>query len=145
MKEKSDNRNRKRKGFTLVEIMVVVAIIGMLATLAVTKIMGNVATAKVTTTQTKIAQLEQALELFNLHNGFCPTTEQGLKALVEKPVTSPVPENYQKGGYLKEVPKDGWNREFIYVCPGTKGEFDIISLGADGKEGGDDANRDLTN
>ena len=125
--------------------MVVVAIIGMLATLAVTKIMGNVATAKVTTTQTKIAQIEQALELYNLHNGFCPTTEQGLKALIEKPVTSPVPENYQKGGYLKEMPKDGWNREFIYICPGTKNEFDIISLGADGKEGGEDTNKDLTN
>lgn len=144
-KENRTEQRNKRPGFTLVEIMVVVAIIGLLATLAVTKIMSNVATAKVTTTKTKISQIEQSLELFFLNNGFYPTTDQGLQALVEKPTISPIPENYPKGGYMKELPKDGWNREFLYICPGEKHDYDIISFGSDGKEGGEDTATDLRN
>jgi general secretion pathway protein G len=136
---------RKRKGFTLVEIMVVVVIIGLLAALVVPQLTGRADQAKVTTTRTQIAGIEQSLELYQLDNGAFPTTDQGLEALVEKPTAPPEPINYPRGGYMKKLPKDAWKREFIYICPGEKGEYDIISLGADGREGGEEVNADITN
>ncbi|MDR1885151.1 MAG: type II secretion system major pseudopilin GspG [Synergistaceae bacterium] len=137
----------KHGGFTLVEIMVVVVIIGMLAAIIGPRLIGQSEQAKVTATKTQITKIEQSLELFHLNNGFFPTTQQGLKALIEKPTTPPEPRNYQRGGYLnsRTLPKDAWGNEYIYVCPGERGDYDIISLGADGKEGGEDNNADITN
>lgn len=128
----------KRRGFTLIEIMVVVVIIGLLSALVGPRLIGQSEDAKIKTTRTQIAQLEQTLGLFHLDNGFYPTTGQGLAALVNMPSFPPEPINYKKNGYMKKVPKDAWGREFIYECPGEQGDFDIISYGADGTEGGED-------
>ncbi len=138
-------KSSKRGGFTLVEIMVVVVIIGLLAALIGPRVIGQSETAKIKATQTQISQLTQALELYHLDNGFYPTTDQGLEALVEKPSTSPEPKNYAKGGYLqkKKLPKDGWGNDFIYICPGQHGDFDILSYGSDGKEGGEGGAADI--
>ena len=128
-----------RPGFTLVEIMVVVVIIGLLAALVGPKLIGQSEAAKITATKAQIKNFEQTLELFHLHNGFFPTTDQGLMALIEKPTMSPEPKNYQKGGYLnaKTLPKDPWGNDYVYLSPGTEGDYDIISFGPDGREGGD--------
>ena len=136
---------RKRKGFTLVEIMVVVVIIGLLSALVVPRFIGQSDEAKVTTTRAQISSIESALELFHLNNGFFPTTDQGLMALVEKPTTPPEANNYPQGGYMKKLPQDAWKRDFIYTSPSEKGEYEIKSLGADGREGGDGATADITN
>lgn len=139
------NAIKKRKGFTLIEIMVVVVIIGLLSALVGPRLIGQSEDAKSKTTQTQISQLEQTLGLFHLDNGFYPTTGQGLSALVSKPSMSPEPINYKRNGYMKKVPKDSWGREFIYVCPGEHGDFDLTSYGADGAEGGSDGNKDIIN
>jgi general secretion pathway protein G len=127
--------------------MVVVVIIGMLAGLIGANVFRQSEAAKVTAAKVQIKNFDQALQLFHLNNGFFPITEQGLRALVEKPTIRPEPMNYQKGGYLtaKSVPKDPWGNDFIYICPGEIGEYDIISLGADGREGGTDTAADITN
>jgi general secretion pathway protein G len=137
----------RKRGFTLIEIMVVVVIIGLLAALVGPRLLGQSESAKVTAAKTQIKYFQQALELFHLNNGFFPVTEQGLEALVEKPTIRPEPMNYQKGGYLnaKSVPKDPWGNDFIYICPGERGDYDVISLGADGREGGTDNAADITN
>ena len=140
-------RTRKRSGFTLVEIMVVVVIIGMLAALVGPRLMGQSDEAKIKTTRVQIKNLEQTLELFHLNNGFFPTTDQGLIALIQKPTMPPEPRNYPSGGYLnsKSVPKDAWGNDFIYLCPGDQGDYDIISYGRDGREGGDGVDADISN
>jgi general secretion pathway protein G len=135
----------RRRGFTLIEIMVVIVIIGLLSALVGPRLIGQSDEAKRKTTATQIAQLEQVLGLFQLDNGFYPTTEQGLEALVKKPSLPPEPLNYKKGGYMKKVPKDAWGRDFIYRCPGEHGDFDIMSYGSDGKEGGEGTAADITN
>lgn len=137
----------RRGGFTLVEIMVVVVIIGMLAALVGPRLMGQSDEARVKTTQVQIKNLEQTLELFHLNNGFFPTTDQGLAALIEKPTMPPEPRNYPSGGYLnaKSVPKDAWDNDFIYLCPGEAGDYDIISYGRDGREGGEGVDADISN
>jgi len=136
---------KKRKGFTLIEIMVVVVIIGLLSALVGPRLIGQSDEAKRKTTQTQIAQLEQVLGLYYLDNGAYPTTAQGLEALVKEPTTPPEPLNYKKGGYMKKVPKDAWGRDFLYASPGEHGDFDIMSYGADGQEGGSGANAEITN
>lgn len=138
--------SRRHGGFTLVEIMVVVVIIGLLAGIVGPRILDQLNEAKVKTTGTQIANLGQSLELFHLDNGFFPTTAQGLKALVEKPNIPPEPKNYKRG-YLNtsELPKDGWGNDFIYRCPGERNDYDIISLGADAKEDGEGFNADIIN
>lgn len=136
---------KKRRGFTLIEIMVVVVIIGLLSALVGPKLMGQSDEAKRKTTQTQILQLEQVLGLYYLDNGFYPTTQQGLEALVSAPATPPEPLNYKKGGYMKKMAKDAWGREFIYTAPGEHGDFDIISYGADGQEGGEGVAADIVN
>lgn len=135
----------KRRGFTLIEIMVVVVIIGLLSALVGPRLIGQSEEAKIKTTRAQIAQLEQVLGLFHLDNGFYPTTEQGLEALVKIPGTPPEPLNYKKNGYMKKVPKDAWGRGFMYECPGQHGDFDLFSYGADGIEGGEGPNADITN
>ncbi|MBQ9881993.1 MAG: type II secretion system major pseudopilin GspG [Synergistes sp.] len=144
-RERKAFRLKKRKGFTLIEIMVVVVIIGLLSALVGPKLMGQSDEAKRKTTQTQISQLEQVLGLYYLDNGVYPTTSQGLEALVKKPDGQPEPLNYKSGGYMKKIPKDAWGRDFVYTCPGEHGDFDIISYGADGQEGGSGANADIMN
>ncbi|MDR3280036.1 MAG: type II secretion system major pseudopilin GspG [Synergistaceae bacterium] len=138
--------NRKA-GFTLVEIMVVVVIIGLLAALIGPRLIGQSEAAKVTAARAQIKNLQQSLELFHLNNGFFPTTEQGLSSLVVKPTMPPEPKNYQRGGYLnsKTVPRDPWGNDYLYICPGEDGDYDIISFGADGREGGGEGAADITN
>jgi general secretion pathway protein G len=101
--------------------------------------------ARIKMTRTGIMQLEQALGIFHLDNGFYPTTEQGLSALVSKPSLPPAPPKYEDQGYIKKVPSDGWNREYIYLSPGKQRDFEIISLGADGEIGGEGINADINN
>lgn len=140
--------SRRRSGFTLVEIMVVVVIIGMLAALVGPRLMGQTDEARITNTRVQIKNIEQALQLYQLHNGNFPTTAQGLDALVKAPTIPPVPRNYAKGGYLnaKSVPKDAWGNDFIYISPGENGtEYDIISYGRDGREGGSGVDADISN
>ena len=136
---------KRHSGFTLIEIMIVVVIIGMLSALVGPRLIGQSDEAKIKTTKIQISQLEQTLGLFQLDNGFFPTTEQGLAALVKAPTLPPEPMNYKQGGYMKKVPKDAWGREFIYICPGQHGDFDIISYGSDGAEGGEGNAKDLNN
>ena len=141
----TEQKQRRREGFTLIEIMVVVVIIGLLSALVGPRLMGQSDTAKRKTTETQIAQIEQVLGLYYLDNGFYPTTSQGLEALVRKPSIQPEPLNYADGGYMKKLPKDAWGRDFVYVCPGDHGDYDIISFGSDGNEGGERAAEDITN
>lgn len=132
-----------RSGFTLIEIMVVVVILGLLAALVVPRIGPQVAEAQRTTAQTQIRSLEDALEMYRMHNGFYPSTSQGLDALVTAPTTSPVPKRYANGGYLKKVPEDPWGNPYVYR--NQNGRIQIISYGPDGEEGGDGVNADITN
>ena len=133
-------------GFTLLELMIVVVILGILATLLVPKIMHKPDEARVVKAKNDIKAIEMALKMYKLDNGMYPTTEQGLKALIEKPEIEPIPKHWREGGYLEtnEVPKDPWGNPYIYRSPGEEGrEYEIISLGADGKEGGTGVNADI--
>ena len=133
----------RRSGFTLIEVMVVVVIVGMLAALIVPRIGPQVSEAQRTTAATQIRSIEDALEMYRMHNGFYPSTQQGLEALVTAPTTSPVPKRYPEGGYLKKVPEDPWGNPYIYRNQG--GNITIMSYGPDGEEGGDGVNADITN
>lgn len=137
------SRHHSQAGFTLIEIMVVIAIIGILATLIVPKIMGRPDEARVTAAKHDLATISQALKLYRLDIGRYPTTEQGLKALVERPSSDPVPQNWKNGGYLDRLPNDPWGNPYQYANPGTKGEVDLFSYGADGKPGGAALDADL--
>lgn len=132
-----------RAGFTLLEIMVVIVILGLLAALVVPKLIGRTEEAKRTQTRLQIKNIEQALQLFKLDNGFYPSTEQGIEALVRAPEIGRVPKNYRKGGYLDRVPKDPWGNVYVYVSPGTQGDYDISSYGADGVAGGEGEDADI--
>lgn len=139
------HRRTRRPGFTLVEVMVVVVILGLLATLVVPRVMGQGEQARRTATSVQIKEIEQALDLFRLDNGFYPTTEQGIAALVTKPSLAPEPRNWRSGGYLKKVPADPWGNAYVYRNPGDHGEIDLFSLGPDSVEGGEGNNADITN
>jgi general secretion pathway protein G len=138
-------RHHREAGFTLIEIMVVIAIIGILATLIVPNIMGRPDEARVTAAKHDVGTINQALKLYRLDIGRYPTTEQGLKALVERPTSEPIPQNWKTGGYLSSVPKDPWGNPYQYSNPGTRGEIDVISYGADGKPGGTGTDADIGN
>jgi general secretion pathway protein G len=127
-------------GFTLIEIMVVIIILGLLATLIIPNITGYTEKAKREKARADIASLEGALELFKADSGFYPTTEQGLDALVIKPSTGRIPAKWMEGGYFKKgVPLDPWGNRYVYFAPGRRGEgYEIVSLGADGQESDDD-------
>lgn len=135
------------EGFTLLEIIVVVFILGLLAALVAPRLMGRTDDARVTEAKVQIRNFETALKLFKLDNGFYPETSQGLEALVEKPTTGRIPQNYREGGYLEQgkIPLDPWGNPYIYVSPGLHGDYDILSYGADGKEGGEGYDKDITN
>jgi general secretion pathway protein G len=139
------HRRARRPGFTLVEVMVVVVILGLLATLVVPRVMGQGEQARRTAASVQIKEIEQALDLFRLDNGFYPTTEQGIAALVTKPSLAPEPKNWRSGGYLKKIPVDPWGNSYLYRNPGDHGEIDLLSLGPDGVEGGEGNNADITN
>ncbi|OPY11876.1 MAG: Type II secretion system protein G precursor [Syntrophus sp. PtaB.Bin001] len=138
-------KGKNNKGFTLIELMVVLVILGVLAGLIVPKMMGRTEEAKQVKTKLQMDGIEAALKLYKLDNGVYPTTEQGLQALVEAPKTGTPPKAWREGGYLekKKVPVDGWGNPFVYIQPGTHGEFDLSSNGADGEPGGDGKNKDI--
>jgi len=132
-----------RAGFTLIEIMVVIVILGLLAALVVPKLIGRTEEAKKTQARVQIKHIEQALNLFKLDNGFYPGTDQGLEALVRIPESGRIPKNYRKDGYIDRVPKDPWGEPYVYVSPGQHGDYDISSFGADGVEGGEGEDADI--
>ncbi|WP_369793684.1 type II secretion system major pseudopilin GspG [Limnohabitans sp. Rim11] len=132
---------RKQRGFTLIELMVVLAIIGILASLVVPNILGRADDARVTAAKTDVGNLMQALKLYKLDNQRFPTAEQGLQALVTKPSTEPVPTNWKN--YLDKLPADPWGRPYQYLNPGLKAEVDVMSWGADGQTGGEGVNADI--
>jgi len=138
---------KTEKGFTLIEVLVVIFILSILAALVAPKIIGRTDDARIAEAKLQIKNFETALKLFKLDNGFYPSTEQGLEALIEKPTIGRIPQNYREGGYLeqKKIPLDPWGNPYIYLCPGVHGEYDIISYGADGKEGGEGKDADITN
>ena len=137
---------RNNKGFTLIEIMVVVIILGILATIVLTNVMGREDEARINAAKVQIRLLEGALDGFKLDNGFYPTTDQGLDALIRKPETGRIPAKWKEGGYLKpaRIPKDPWGNDYHYYAPGNEGrEYEIISYGADGEQGGEKKNSDI--
>jgi general secretion pathway protein G len=142
--------NRKRlgsQGFTLIEIMVVLVILGILAGLIVPRIMGRPDEARRMKAKIQIQSFETALQLYKLDTGNYPSTEQGLTALVEPPSTGELAKSWREGGYLEkgQVPKDPWGNEYVYLSPGAQGDYDIMSYGADGVAGGDGKNEDINN
>lgn len=128
---------RSQAGFTLIEIMVVVVIIGLLAAVVVPRVMDRPDEARIAKARQDIRALEAALNLYRLDNYNYPTTDQGLEALVEKP-TDPEPPKYKEGGYVDRLPKDPWQRPYLYLSPGEHGEYDVYSLGKDGVPSEDD-------
>ncbi|MCC7344559.1 MAG: type II secretion system major pseudopilin GspG [Deltaproteobacteria bacterium] len=137
---------RSQAGMTLIEIMVVVAIIGSIAALVTVNVLSYLDESKVETTKIQMKNVEGALDQYKRRHGSYPTTEQGLSALVEKPTVGKVPDNYPPDGYLKAVPKDGWGNDFIYASPGSAGhKIEIVSYGGDGQEGGEGFDADITN
>ncbi len=133
------------KGFTLLEVIIVVFILSILAAIVAPKIIGRTDDARIAEAKVQIKNFETALKLFKLDNGFYPSTEQGLQALIEKPSSGQIPQKYREGGYLeqKKIPLDPWGNPYIYISPGVYGDFDIMSYGADGKEGGEGKNEDI--
>lgn len=134
-------------GFTLLEIIVVVFILSILVALVAPRIIGRTDDARIADARLQTKNFETALKLYRLDNGFFPDTQQGLDALVEKPTTGRIPAKYPAGGYLekKKIPPDPWGNPYAYVCPGLRGDFDIFSYGADGKEGGEGKDADINN
>ena len=139
------NPRRRARGFSLIEILVVVVIIGILAAVVVPKVMDRPGEAMQTKAKADIQALETALSMYKLDNFSYPSTNQGLEALVSKPGGQPEARNWRAGGYIKGVLKDPWGREYVYLSPGQRGDFDLYTLGADGQPGGEAENADVTN
>lgn len=134
---------RLHRGFTLMEVLVVIVILGILAAAIVPNVIGRAHDAKVAAAKQDVATLSQALAMYKLDNGRIPTAEQGLKALVEKPTVAPIPNNWRTGGYIPRLPNDPWGTPYQYANPGLKGEFDVSSFGADNKAGGEGEAADI--
>jgi len=136
---------KRTRGFTLIEVLVVVAILAILAAIVVPRIMDRPDEAKRVAAKADVMAIVQALKLYRLDNGFYPSTEQGLGALVNRPATPPAPGNWKQGGYLERLPRDPWGSDYQYLSPGVKGEIDVFSLGADKARGGDGNVADIGN
>lgn len=131
------------RGFTLIEVMIVIVILGVLAALIVPKVIGRPDEARVVAAKQDVSSLMQALKLYRLDNHRYPTTDQSLDALVSKPTIAPLPPNWKSGGYLERLPKDPWGNNYLYLNPGVHGEIDVYSLGADGAAGGEGVDADI--
>ncbi|HKI52037.1 MAG TPA: type II secretion system major pseudopilin GspG [Geothermobacteraceae bacterium] len=138
-----DRLLKNQRGFTLIEILVVVVILGILAAVVVPNFLDKPDEAKVTKAKVDMKAIDSALAMYKLHNGFFPTTEQGLEALTTKPTTGRIPTKFQDGGYLKKTPLDPWGNAYIYLSPGVHDRYDLISYGADGESGGEGFNADI--
>ena len=138
------NRNANR-GFTLIVVLVVVAILGILAAIVVPRILDRPDEAKRVAAKTDVGAIVQALKLYRLDNGFYPSTDQGLAALVQRPTAEPAPANWKSGGYLERLPRDPWGSDYQYLNPGVRGEIDVYSLGADKARGGEGRGADIGN
>ena len=136
---------RAQGGFTLIEIMVVVVILGILASVVVPRIMDNPDKARMVKAKNDVQAIKGALDLYKLDNFNYPSTDQGLQALVSKPSGSPEAKNWKQGGYLDALPKDPWGNDYQYLSPGVNAEVDVFSYGADARPGGEGANGDIGN
>jgi general secretion pathway protein G len=136
-------RNERHQGFTLIEIMVVIVILGILAALVVPRVLERPDEARAVAAKSDIAAIMQALKFYRLDNQRYPTTEQGLAALVTRPTQPPVPPNWKANGYLERLPKDPWGHNYQYLSPGLRSEVDVFSLGADGQPGGTGIDTDI--
>ncbi|MEA3362897.1 MAG: type II secretion system major pseudopilin GspG [Thermodesulfobacteriota bacterium] len=136
---------QNQRGFTLIEIMVVVVILGILAAIVVPRLLDEPEKARRTSAATQIRSFEEALGIFKLENGFYPSTEQGLQALVTKPTVGRIPGRYKEGGYIRRIPLDPWGQTYLYLSPGVHGELDLFSYGPDGETGGEGENADVAN
>ncbi len=137
------NRRKDLAGFTLIELMIVVAILGILAAMVVPKLMSRPDEARIVAARQDISTIKQALDLYRLDNKIYPSTEQGLQALVQKPASGAIPDNWKSGGYLERLMNDPWGTPYQYLNPGRHGEIDVYSLGADRAPGGEGVNADI--
>ena len=135
----------KQGGFSLLEIMVVIVIMGLLVAVVAPNVLQNQDRAMVEKARADISVLEQALDMYKLDNHVYPTTDQGLQALVKRPETGAVPKSYRSNGYIKRLPEDPWGNPYIFIQPGEHGAFDLYSTGADGEEGGEELASDIVN
>lgn len=137
----------KQRGFSLIEILVVLVIIGLLVSIVAPNVLQRADDARIQKVKADFKNIETALKLYKLDNFNYPTTEQGLKALAEKPTMDPLPRNWKQGGYVEQAPEDPWGRPYLYLSPPEfgHGDYDIYSLGADGVTGGEEQNADLGN
>ncbi len=136
---------RRQSGFTLIEVIVVLVILGILASIVAPNVIGNVDKSRVVKAKQDIRAIESALQMYRVDNFRYPTTDQGLQALVEKPSSGDEAKNWQKGGYIPKLPKDPWQNDYQYISPGENGDFDLYTLGADGRPGGEEYNADISN
>ncbi|GGE78670.1 type II secretion system protein G [Streptosporangium jomthongense] len=144
MTMKKLNMPQSSRGFTLIEIMVVMVILGLLVAVVAPNIMGRSDQAKVTVAETQLTNISKALDIYRLDNSHYPSTQQGLEALKSRPSGSPEPKNWNPDGYMKSIPKDPWGNDFQYVSPGVEGPYDLYSYGSDGQEGGSDDAADIS-
>ncbi len=138
-------RRRAQSGFSMIEILVVLVIIGLLVSIVAPNVLDRADDARIQKAQADFKAIETALKMYRLDNFNYPSSEQGLEALVTKPSIDPIPRQYRANGYLENLPKDPWNRPYLYLSPGEEKEFDIYTLGADGVSGGQDQNGDMNN
>lgn len=147
MKRSHADKMHGMKGFTLIELMVVIVILGILVGIVAPRLMGRPDEAKQLKAKADMQALETALKLYKLDSGMYPSTQQGLDALINKPETGKIPSKWRTGGYLekRKIPKDPWGNDFIYLSPGLHSDFDIVSYGADGVPGGEAFDQDINN